>query len=356
MPDLFFSSPSEAPCPRAVGTSTGTSTGTTWWAVHLFLDPPGERRADPDSRSRADRLLREIVAPSVEALARREAIRRYFFIRYNELGAHVRLRLEPTSPDAVDEIRAWLDERLEATGEAGEDEHGEWLRCGHEALDHRRILPYEPETIRYGGEHGVDLAEDFFAASSELVLRLLAEPIDEGARSARAILAMVVLLHALAEDREHAVELAADYSRLGLNLSRSTNPNLAALDDAEALQATFETSYARQAPALAPKVEALWSALDSGSAIPEPWSRYRDAVTVGTDRMRQCFSSRCLFHLGRPVESRREAARMLAPSYLHMGNNRLGIYVFEEAYLGHLTSLLLAEIGAPSTTTPEKGD
>ncbi len=339
--------------PSALPTLPSRERKQQWWSVHLFLDSPRERIADAAIRPRTDALVRDLIGPAIETLSRRGAIRRFFFIRYSELGAHVRLRLEiPTAGGRADEVAEWLGERL-ATGPESQDEHGTWAPCDHHGLDHWRILPYEPEIERYGGPVGVDLAEDFFDASSRLALGQLASSVDQDMRSARAMLGMVVLLQGLADDRHHAACLASEYSRLSLKLSRSTHPGVPAVADAEALETTFESSWARQAPALSPQVEGLWTALDEGEEIPEPWASFRDGVAAGRQRLDGLVTSHDLTFGGRVIAGRADALRRLAPSYLHMGNNRLGIYVFEEAYLGYLTARLLAPEETPFTTNPQ---
>ncbi len=320
-----------------------------WTGWHLFLEP---RNGSP-WRTRIDRLLVETVAPLLAGWRSEGWIDRYFFIRYSKLGHHLRLRLA-IAPRHRRQVAAALLESL-ACGALETDEQGAAYRSSHPLISYLRPVDYEPEWVRYGGADGVALAEELFWASSELTLALLqgAAAQDHDARCAQAVLAMTVLLKALAEDRAQAGELARRYAEFALELLR--RGSLAEqLDD---WPAAFDAAYRRQAPALQGAVDKVWNALVAGDRIPEPFAAYHRRLAAIRHRLRSRLAAGTLGTSERPFEQWRDAVGYLTGSYLHMGNNRLGIEVVEECYLGHLTALLLApQQDDPSTITPTKGD
>src|SRR4051794_29695771 len=75
-----------------------------WTSLHIFF------HADAHA---TDRLLLEGVHPPGSALAKQGALQSWFFIRYWEGGAHVRLRLKGCPPESVKQIEESLGGFLE---------------------------------------------------------------------------------------------------------------------------------------------------------------------------------------------------------------------------------------------------
>jgi len=104
-----------------------------------------------------DRLLYRIVPPLLE---HGSCVDRWFFIRYGDPDWHLRLRLHGEPTRLVSEIVPRLSRELDTLVDAG------WAsRIAYES--------YEPESERYGGDAGRELAERYFHADSEMVLDLL---------------------------------------------------------------------------------------------------------------------------------------------------------------------------------------
>ena len=108
----------------------------------------------------ADQLLDHIVGPLVRSALESGAADAWFFIRYGDPDWHLRLRLhgepERLSAEVLPQLHAAVAPLLET---------GQLWRV--------QLDTYEREVERYGGDRGVELAEQLFAADSEAVLAVL---------------------------------------------------------------------------------------------------------------------------------------------------------------------------------------
>ena len=177
---------------RTPGPDPSPQTGERWLSGHLFLDT----RAHPGA---ADRVLLEVVRPFVRRCLERGWISRYFFIRYWELGPHLRLRLCGEERVLEEVVRPALEEHVDAAlaaqlrGRARGDLPGDAVRSPVEALV---WIPYLPEAARYGGPEGVRLAERFFFCSSEVAMECL-ERLTAGDRAQRLGITLMAQVTAL---------------------------------------------------------------------------------------------------------------------------------------------------------------
>ncbi len=148
----------------------GDKAGTPW------VPSPATRSFPPGSEwlyaklyggvSSADRVLLETVAPLVREALASGAADRWFFIRYADPEAHVRVRLHGSPERLLGEVLPALHAALVTPLAEG--------RLWKVQLD-----TYEREVERYGGPEGVRVAEEIFEADSEAVLAIL-EGLEEG--------------------------------------------------------------------------------------------------------------------------------------------------------------------------------
>lgn len=308
-----------------------------WLSAHLFFD-------GWMYEAECDRLLREVVEPFVRRAEREGWTDGHFFIRYSEHGPHLRLRLhgEPEVleqtvwPALVDHVRAHSP--AAAVGALPEAPSFQRPEPGTAVpVTHLARVAYAPETERYGGPDALLVAERHFRDSSDTVLQLLAAMGGErSSRLGKGLLAMVVLVHTFLADRARAAAFAEMYST---NYLRS----VAREDEGrEAFLGAFGQGYAQQAETLGAYVDEVWERLDAG----DPLSGTLDAWAAALRETRRALAA--LAEAGR-VEaggaagaSWERAVGAIVPSYVHMTNNRLGITLQEESYLGYLIHRALA--------------
>jgi len=163
---------------------------TLWHADHVFL-PPGRM---------SDLFLVQVVKPFLRDIP---DVRAWFFIRYGERGPHLRIRIATADP-AMGEIahRHWrrcAPAFLESTPPGPE-----WRGSNGPHITPGSVLtiPYEAETVRYGGELAMPIGERAFCRSTALALGILAAtPDDAGARIGQAMRLMLASASVLTHDR-----------------------------------------------------------------------------------------------------------------------------------------------------------
>ena len=287
----------------------------SWLSFHLFY------------HASRDLPLLELVEPLAGELWHDGLVRRFFFIRYELGGPHLRLRFQPADQEGAllaterkveERVREFLERRpsRESVGEEKIRRRNKNILANDgDAEDvlypDNTLLAFPPifEEERYGGPGLLPLSLDFFNLSSLAAFDFVARYRDEP-RSRRLTGALRALLaqatgHAQAmDDLKRLVMYAEIWSRGTASLF---------LDRADA-------AYAKQPDAYRQVVRrALEAVLDSPTdegGVPLV------AGAVGLSREVASASA----------EHRRE----IANSQLHMSANRMGLANAEEVYLGRI--------------------
>ena len=308
--------------------------GCSWLSAHLFFKG---HSYSPE----CDQVLLEVVEPFVRLCRRQNWVERYFFVRYAEHGHHVRLRLYGATdilaygvkPALRQHIRAVLPEALRGYPSAA-------LPDRDEPLEKERSLhwvAYVPEVERYGGEEGVALAERFFDYSSEACLALLKQCTRKArsVRLAKGLLMMLLTLHAFLPSRGQAAGFCFRYTTGYLRqLIRDEAQEAAWLE-------AFKQGYGQQAEILIAYIDTVWESLEAATALSETLDRYTADLREVSKAFEALWSERRLLQGATVLEDWTESVQAIVPSYIHMTNNRLGISIVEESYLGYLITRAL---------------
>lgn len=310
--------------------------GREWLSVYLFFN--GWIYA-PE----CDQVVVDVVEPFVRRCQREGWIDQYFFIRYSEFGPHVRLRLlgrpevlgGEAWPALVEHLRAHnpglvVDERPE-TAALPQREEGEPVRVTHVAR-----VEYEPETERYGGPDALLVSERVFEVSSDAAFALTAKMTPErSSRLGKGLLSMVILVHVFTGDRERGAALAQMYSTNYLrSLVREDGGREAWLD-------AFDQGFSQQSETLMEYVDAVWEAMDDGDELSETLDAYAAGMRRHADELRTLLEEGRVLVMGEAATDWVRVSHGIGPSYIHMMNNRLGITLQEESYLGYLITRAL---------------
>lgn len=161
---------------------TDTAPSTDWWYVRIY----------PGGRDRMDAAVGTVL-PWVRERAREIGATRWHFLRFwDATGHHVRARVHGDS-DEVDQLHDRRDELLDLVQDLPTEPE-----CGSSLLPVQApegptrlgVSPalYAPEIGKYGGEQGVELAEQIFTLDSEFH-----DDLDTAAMPARTVRAAVAL-------------------------------------------------------------------------------------------------------------------------------------------------------------------
>ncbi|NGO86760.1 thiopeptide-type bacteriocin biosynthesis protein [Streptomyces sp. 196(2019)] len=289
---------------------------TPWLSLHCFL------RSAPED---VDTLLTEEVAPLLDGLVAGGEAGGWFFIRYDEGGHHLRIRVRGASEATAVSLAAALAEaagRLPDTGAvSGQADHAEV-----------RAVPYVPETARYGGPEALPVAEEVFVRSSRVAVRAVRETPRGSARLALAI------------DLAHTTALACGPDRLAAaQWLRRHAAGWRWAEDVPLLapryvHARVNSVYALQRDDLVSRARAVRQALDDGTAPP--------MLTDWYDAVREADRTLCS---GRPRPGRPH----IWASQLHMLLNRLGLAPDEERAVCRLAARTLLDRGGDPSYFPD---
>ncbi|MEU5806019.1 thiopeptide-type bacteriocin biosynthesis protein [Streptomyces sp. NPDC047718] len=306
-------------------------TTDTWHSLHLFLH---------SSTEDTDRFLLREVAPLLDRLtAPGGDATRWFFIRYGEDGPHLRIRARglsaPTAADLAQEL-ARAAKEVPAVPGPWPSRHGEV-----------REVAYVPETDRYGGPRALPVAEQVFAASTQVALDALRDLHAVGGAGAGAARRLT-----LAADLAHATGYALGMDRL--TTARWLRGHAAGwrwvtevpLLPGASVHARVNSVFAGQRTGLARRAAAVRERLETGTAA--GWlGRWADRVHEADALLRAG---------GTADEERattRDATAWIWASQLHMLFNRLGVTPDEERAVCRLAARTLLETDEPPGFFPQ---
>jgi len=254
-------------------------------------------------------LLAEKVRPFIAGVIANGGVERYFFIRYYENGAHIRLRFKGET--------ALLEKGI-----------AEYSPLFSAVRVERR--EYEPEIVRYGGQRGMEVAEAHFEHSSRVILATVTAGEERNAKFGKAIQLHLGFLYKAGFSKN-------EMGLLFRELFEQWFPSVyySRRESAEQIEQrrqkgfeVFRRALELQRMALSVCADDLLAQLSCGELFDEDWYNewLSDAEEIN-EALVQC----------QPVSERRS----IFMSYLHMTNNRLGLTNQEEAYIFFILTTLM---------------
>ncbi|MFJ9648431.1 thiopeptide-type bacteriocin biosynthesis protein [Streptomyces sp. NPDC101206] len=306
-------------------------TTDTWHSLHLFLH---------SSTEDTDRFLLREVAPLLDRLtAPGPDATRWFFIRYGEDGPHLRIRVRGLSAPAA----ADLAQELARAAKEVPAVPGPWPSRHGEV----REVAYVPETDRYGGPRALPVAEEVFAASTQVALDALRDLHAVGGAGAGAALRLT-----LAADLAHTTGYALGMDRL--TTARWLRGHAAGwrwvtevpLLPGASVHARVNSVFAGQRTGLARRAAAVRERLETGTAA--GWlGRWADRVHEADALLRAGSTA------DEERATTRDATAWIWASQLHMLFNRLGVTPDEERAVCRLAARTLLETDEPPGFFPQ---
>lgn len=300
-----------------------------WLSAHIHFD--GNIYS-----SACDKVILQVVAPCVKIGLTEGLFSRYFFIRYGEGGAHVRLRLCVPYQSPEQEVQECITSQLQSLKETiavkESDSESSLREQKVPAGLGVRWMTYEPEVNRYGGALGIKVAEQLFYCSSEACLTFLQNehPMENASRLGKALIMTLLELFVFFKQRRVVGEFAELYG----------NSYLRTLIREEGMRSSwseaFRNGHEIQSRSLAAYIHEMWSRLEDNESVSEVLDRYRGNLEMQLSELVALVETRAVSRDGVPFFNADSALRALVPSYVHMMNNRIGITPLEESYVCHL--------------------
>jgi thiopeptide-type bacteriocin biosynthesis protein len=341
---------SASPSHAARGPEQGPT--AAWISAHLF------------HRGNLDALIIGAVSPLVEDLTCSGAVGGFFFLRYWESGPHLRLRLAPSSPGHVEQVRGTLITRAtrylndhpsppilpihfdhDYRAVAQRMARAERL-TNHDSQLHLddtiEFITYQPEYAAYGQRPALTAVEAHFTESSTIALRLL-KASRQPARRRAAALAMLMLTLAVCEPD---LTRAADRLRSAPTgrIQRTT-----------AADAAFQESYRHTRQALRQQARDLWMRAHRTcqTLLGDPLAAWlysirrlheqlNSAHAQGRFAPTDCLSP--LAHLAQAACPQTPAVPQVLLRCTHLLCNRLGIHTAAEAQITYLVARTLTDL------------
>ena len=296
--------------------------------------------------------IRQVIVPLVDSLMHRNDIYSYFFVRYwDDRGPHVRLRVCCHDCNSIS-VRNTIERHFNAFLASYHDS----LTLDHSIVENSNNFNgslsfenYEPEYERYGGDQGLEVAEEHFRHSSQLTFELLQLPTWNYRKAiANALLSQHILLCAFDPDYKKQIAFFANIARgYTFHLLREDRPV------AEAEMIEFEKLFAAR---LAPQFKNILQYLDKVITIlnhkhsfeEEYYNTWLLNSIHTSDKLRNLHMSNSLSIKSNSEDVTQETffgrCFHIISSYIHMHNNRIGVLNQDESYLAYISYSCLKEI------------
>lgn len=322
---------------------------SSWLSAHLYYNEPWEQ------------FLLKAVEPFLQTALKTGIVETYFFIRYWERGPHIRLRLKGETsaieqvlkPNLLEHFESYIEEhpsvRVDPEYPPAYPKALYWLPNNTVQLS-----SYEPELDRYGGQTGVELAEQQFRLSSDVVfyyIQLQANHSEYAEQLGIAIRLHVAFAHSLGMD---LVTMSAFFNMIFENwLPRAIEVPVNEENRDFILQkmnetvGLFEDSFEQQKETLIAFHEELLNDLSTDFEFEDKifnrWIDENQALSLNLTREVEAGSIKGRtesYILSEALEKQCTPNEILLwniwADYVHMTNNRLGIFNHDEAYLAYL--------------------
>ncbi len=260
---------------------------TSWLSIHLFYED-------------LNLILINGVFPFIDKMRQEKKINQYFFIRYSEGGSHVRLRLKTNEKQTVKaDCQAYFSLFFKQNASQ---------RSFH--LPHYypnnslQFIDYEPELERYGGSEKIGIAEEYFQFSSEIIQSLMCQndSFEYEAAMGWAIQLHVIFAKAVNLSKKDSLLFFEQYYKNWSKLLPKTNLAIDKEIEGNRGVITF--------------IQNLWENIDDTIVFED------DIFQKWYDGNKKLIASKDYFNYYN--------------SYIHMTNNRLGLYNQDETWIAKL--------------------
>lgn len=326
-----------------------------WLSIYLFYNEPWED------------FLQKAIEPYVSTAIQTGIAEQYFFIRYWEKGPHIRLRLKGNTEMVNTILKPNLEEhflnyfeskpsrRIEPQYPAEFSEKLKWF-----PNNSIQYVDYVPEFDRFGGINGVACAEEQFMISSRTVLEFIKQKgrnwsYDDAMGTA--IKLHLSFIHSAGFSIEEAISFFDFFTKNWLTYTFKNVQEEITKEDyshqSDLSIKAFEDSFDAQKESLIPFHEALWIGMEEGTEFEETilnyWTKKNKSILNSLIYLfqNQKLSNRSdqfVYQIAPQPYSDKSLIYSILADFVHLTNNRLGIFNRDESYLSFMMKRCLEEI------------
>lgn len=323
----------------------------SWLSLHLFY------------AENLDTFLASTLKAYTDTIIKTGAAQRFFFIRYQERGPHIRLRIQGDA-DVLENIikenavehfsnyfRMYPSKRFDPNQHPDTPAEQRWL-----PNNSIQLIDYEPETERYGGEFGLKLAENHFFISSKVVL----EAMSVGPWNDQQAIGVAMKLHlGMANKLGMDLDKAADFFAsiyahwLPVAIARERITQAQYQQQQHLINENYEQGFLDQKEDLVSFIAALLEAFSSENEFEEDYfnewlnhckrlgQEFRLAQAQNQLKPR---SKDFLMKIQAEIDETDAELWQFYADFIHLTNNRLGIGNEDESYMAYLIMRSLEEL------------
>lgn len=316
-----------------------------WLAFHIFYPSPLEE------------FITRAIKPIIDEINKKGDSEKFFFVRYWEEGAHLRLRFYGTSYNIEKIIKPFVTRKLEEYMEnfppaAPHTSIGE----NKEKRLHPRSLivlkDYVPEIKRYGGKNCIEIAEEQFWISSRTVLSIITQ--NSFWEKSKAI-GVAIQLHvtfslAFGMDLNDIIQF---YTFVMNGWLPDTNKAIY-LNTTGSMDLTtkkllhyYKESFEKRKDYLVSVFSIIWKDFHNGKSFEQKWMNEWIAgmikIRLKLEEKHDLIIPPIRFSKKESIDPKKQILWSILISYVHMTNNRLGILNIDEGYLSYLICQMAIE-------------
>lgn len=305
---------------------------SNWLSYHIFYNKD------------LDFIIIKLIVPLLESIIKKFSVKQYFFIRYWEDGAHIRLRLLTRNKNDKSDLHNYINNYLENyIGTSNESEIVNYIQS-----------EYTPETARYGGNTGVKIAEKQFYTSSQVILWLIKNSGDWNYNMAfkYSILLNILFLLSFKLNQEEIDSFLNHFTADWINFIFK-NPYALKDEFKEEYDhrlSSFNALFIKQKDQLI-RIYTEYIVAAKNDSIESPdllkWlndNRLIYSLLLKAEKENKITQLDEGFkNLNNPFNDHNFTKWKIYGSYMHMTNNRLGILNQDEAYIAYIVKMIFAE-------------
>jgi thiopeptide-type bacteriocin biosynthesis protein len=327
---------------------------SNWLSAHLFYSEI------------IDVFLVKALKPYTDTVINTGAAAHFFFIRYEERGPHIRLRIQG-EPEVLDKIiKENLKEHFELyfkmypSVRRDPNLHPDSLVSQQRIANNSvQFIDYEPEIERYGGAVGLALAEKHFFSSSKAVLASMRvveyDQFSYQYAKGIALKLNLSMIYAFGLTAMEAIDFFQEVyvHWLPFSIARERVTHTQIEQQLVVMAENFEQSFQEQKEDIVSYLGALWEALVEGEEFEDDYTdtwiseNRRLGLEYRLAQAQQILIPRPAAFLMKMDEQISVENRELWHHYadfVHLTNNRLGIGNEDESHLAYLIMRSLEEM------------